>query len=70
MQTSAAIWFLLTVIGIVIMARIALKWLRIAQILKQICRGLIVINFRLQKKVLTDEEIDAELERLMEEFEI
>lgn len=70
MTTYTAVLFLLTMIGIFALARIALKYLRISHILRQICRQLIVINFRLRKKELTPEEIDEQLERLMEEFEI
>ena len=69
MNTYTTVLFLLTVLVIFILAHMALKHLRTSQILKQICKGLIVINFRLRGKALTDEEVEEELAKLMEEFE-
>lgn len=57
MNTYTTILFLLTIIGIFALARIALKYLRISHILRQICRHLIVINFRLRKKALRREQL-------------
>lgn len=70
MKTYALVMFLATLCGIFLLARIALKWLRVAQVLKQVCRHLIVINFRLQKKPYTIEEVEEALEKLMAEFSI
>lgn len=69
MNTYTAILFLLAALGIFILAHLALKHLRTSVILKQICKGLIVINFRLRGKALTDEEVEKELAKLIEEFE-
>ena len=69
MNTYTTVLFLLTVLGIFILTHLALKHLRTSYILKQICKGLIVINFRLLGKALTDEEVEEELAKLMEEFE-
>ncbi len=67
-MTYGLIMFLIILCGIYILAMTALKWLKIAQILKQICRHLIVIVFNLQKKPYTDDEIEKELEELMSSF--
>ena len=69
MNTYAATLFLVTVLGIFILAHLALKHLRTSVVLKQVCKQLIVINFRLRGKAITDEEVEAELAKLMEEFE-
>lgn len=70
MNTYTTTLFIVTVLGIFILAHLALKHLRTSLVLKQVCKGLIVINFRLRGKALTDEEVEAELAKLMEEFEI
>lgn len=70
MNTYTTTLFIVTVLGIFILAHLALKHLRTSVVLKQICKGLIVINFRLRGKALTDEEVEAELAKLMEEIEI
>lgn len=68
-MTYATLCFLMAVLGVFILAHIALKHLRTSVILRQVCKGLIVINFRLRGKALTDEEVEEELAKLMEEFE-
>lgn len=70
MNTYTTTLFIVTVLGIFILAHLALKHLRTSLVLKQVCKRLIVINFRLRGKALTDEEVEAELAKLMEEFEI
>lgn len=69
MNTYTITLFLMTALGIFILAHLALKHLRTSVVLKQICKGLIVINFRFRGKALTDEEVEEELAKLMEEFE-
>ena len=69
MTTYTTVLFLLTALGIFILAHLELKHLRTSVILRQVCKGLIVINFRLRGKALTDEEVEEELAKLMEEFE-
>lgn len=68
-MTYTTMLFLLSILGVYILAHLALKHLRTSVILRQICKGLIVINFRLRGKALTDEEVEEELARLVEEFE-
>lgn len=63
------ILLLLALLGFFILAHLALKHLRISEILRQVCKGLIVTNFRLRGKALTDEEVEEEPAKLMEEFE-
>lgn len=70
MNTYTTMLFLITALGIFILAHLALKHLRTSAILRQVCKGLIVINFRLRGRALTDEEVEKELAKLMEEFEI
>lgn len=69
MITLPKILLLLALLGVFILAHLALKHLRISVILQQVCKRLIVINFRLRGKALTDEEAEEELAKLMEEFE-
>lgn len=68
-MTYTTMLFLISVLGVYILAHLALKHLRTSVILRQICKGLIVINFRLRGKALTDEEVEEELARLVEEYE-
>ena len=67
-MTYGLILFLITLCGLYILGMTALKWLKTAQILKQICRDLIVIVFCLEKKPYTDDEIEEKLEELMSGF--
>lgn len=66
MRTYTVTLFLLTVIGIFILAHLAVKHLREATIFRQICKSLILINFRLRGKVLTDKEVEEELAKLVD----
>ena len=68
-MTYTKMCLLMAILGVFILAHTALKHLRTLAILRQICKGLIVINFRLRGRVLSDEEVEAELAKLMEEFE-
>lgn len=68
MNTYTTMLFLLSLIGIFALARIALKYLRTSTILRQICRQLIVTNFILRRKPLTATEVDEELARLFEKY--
>ena len=69
MRTYTVTLFLLTVIGIFILAHLALKHLRTSAILRQICKSLIVINFRLRGKTFTDKEVEQALAEMIEELE-
>ena len=66
MKLYSAILFFLTVLGIFILAHLAVKHLREATIFRQICKSLILINFRLRGKVLTDKEVEEELAKLVD----
>ena len=68
-MTYTKMCLLMAILGVFILAHTALNHLRTSAILRQICKGLIVINFRLRGRVLSDEEVEAELAKLMEEFE-
>lgn len=68
MNVYSLVLMILTLLGIFILAHLALKYLRISEVLKQICRTLIVINFRLQGKIPTQEEIDEALCQMIDDL--
>lgn len=68
MRIYSVILMILTLLGIFILAHYALKYLRIADVLKQICRTLIVINFRLRGKAPTEEEVTEALNQMIDDL--
>ena len=70
MKTYAIILLLLTLLGIFALAHLALKHLRTAVLLRQICKHLIVSKYRMQGHQPTDEEVEDHLLALIELEEI
>lgn len=68
MNAYSLVLMILTLLGIVILAHLALKHLRIAEVLKQLCRTLIVINFRLRGQSPTEEEVNEALGQMIDDL--
>lgn len=68
MNTYTVVLMILTLLGIFILAHLALKYLRVSDVLRQICRDLIVINFCLRGKNPTDEEVEEALNQMLEDI--
>lgn len=68
MNAYSLVLMILTLLGIVILAHLALKYLRIAEVLKQLCRTLIVINFRLREQSPTEEEVNEALGQMIDDL--
>ena len=66
MLTYAKILMVLAMIGVIMLAWIAIKHLRVAQLLRQICKKLITLDLRHRGKVPTEEAIDEEYQLWLE----
>ena len=68
MNAYSLVLMILTLLGIVILAHLALKYLRSAEVLKQLCRTLIVINLRLRGQSPTEEEVNESLGQMIDDL--
>ena len=68
MNAYSLVLMILTLLGIFILAHLALKYLRITEVLKQLCRTLIVINFRLRGQSPTEEEVNEALGQMIDDL--
>ena len=67
MLTYTKTLMVLAMIGVIMLAWIAIKHLRVAQLLRQICRKLITLDLRHRGKVPTEEAIEEELQLWLEQ---
>lgn len=70
MSTYSLVLMFLTLLCIYILAHLALKHLRISDLLRQICKNLIVSKYRAMGKEPTEEEVEDHLLALIELEEI